>query len=84
MSHKEKLFKLANGDRIRVEVDFNFDGLRYKYDKTENTMSWSVTVTYIDKGKSKGRMLPPSNHESYAAFIKGTALELWEEFKPKF
>lgn len=84
MSHKEKVFKLANGARIRVEVDFHFDGFRYKYDKTENTMSWSAVVTYIDKGKSKGRILPPSQHEQFSNYIKETSLELWEEFKPNF
>ncbi|WP_185218017.1 hypothetical protein [Sphingobacterium mizutaii] len=81
MAHKEKLFKLENGGKIRVEVDFHFDGFRYKYDKTKGTMSYYAFVTYIEKGKKNGVR---ENNDEWLSLIQETALELWMEFKPNF
>ncbi|MGM1429569.1 hypothetical protein ACS126_09940 [Sphingobacterium lactis] len=81
MAHKEKLFKLENGNKIKVEVDFHFDGFRYKYEKKKGTMSYYAFVTYIEKGKKKGIRV---NNEDWLPQIQETALELWQDFKPKF
>ena len=53
MSHKEKIFKLDNGDRIKVEISFHFDSFRYAYDKSNDNMRYSACVTYIEKAKRK-------------------------------
>ncbi|MGV6945059.1 hypothetical protein [Sphingobacterium kyonggiense] len=81
MAHKEKLFKLENGDRIRVEVDFHFDGFRYKYDKSNEHMGYRASVELIEKGKRKGIRV---NNADWIPQIQETALELWQEFKPNF
>lgn len=81
MAHKEKNYKLENGDRIKVEVTFHFDSLRYEFDQSKKNMSYYAFVTYIEKGKKKGVR---AENKYWLPQIQETALELWQNFKPKF
>lgn len=81
MAHKEKIFKLDNGNRLKVEITFHFDSFRYDYDKSKENMSYYAFVTYLEKGKKKGIRV---NNEDWLPQIQKTALELWQDFKPKF
>ena len=81
MAHKEKIFKLDNGNRLKVEITFHFDSFRYDYDKSKENMSYYAFVTYLEKGKKKGIRV---NNEDWLPQIQKIALELWQDFKPKF
>lgn len=81
MAHKEKIFKLANGNRLKVEISFHFDSFRYEYNKSEENMSYYAFVTYLERGKRKGIRV---NNEDWLPQIQETAIALWQDFKPKF